>query len=45
MLFRSPESAADRLWTRMRQVADGAATWGEILGEGDEIVARYGQAM
>ena len=41
----TPESAADRLWTRMMQVADGAATWGEILGEGDEIVARYGQAM
>ena len=38
-------SAADRLWTRMWQVAEGAATWGEILGEGDEIVARYGQAM
>ncbi|MBL8690849.1 MAG: UxaA family hydrolase [Rhodospirillaceae bacterium] len=41
----TPESAADRLWVRMMQVADGAATWGEILGEGDEIVARYGQAM
>lgn len=41
----TPESASDRLWTRLRQVADGAATWGEILGEGDEIVARYGQAM
>ncbi len=41
----TPESAADRLWSRMMQVADGAATWGEILGEGDEIVARYGQAM
>lgn len=41
----TPESAADRLWARMMHVADGAATWGEILGEGDEIVARYGQAM
>jgi altronate dehydratase large subunit len=41
----TPESAADRLWTRMMQVAEGASTWGEILGEGDEIVARYGQAM
>ena len=41
----TPESAADRLWARMMQVADGAATWGEILGEGDEIVARYGPAM
>ncbi len=41
----TPESAADRLWARTLQVADGAATWGEILGEGDEVVARYGQAM
>lgn len=41
----TPESAADRLWARMMQVAEGASTWGEILGEGDEIVARYGQAM
>jgi altronate dehydratase large subunit len=41
----TPEAAADRLWTRMLAVADGAATWGEVLGEGDEVVARYGPAM
>jgi altronate dehydratase large subunit len=39
------DAAADRLWTRMLEVADGAATWGEVLGEGDEVVARYGPAM
>jgi altronate dehydratase large subunit len=41
----TPEAAAERLWQRLLQVADGAATWGEILGEGDEVVARYGPAM
>jgi altronate dehydratase large subunit len=41
----TPEAAADRLWQRLLEVADGAATWGEILGEGDEVVARYGPAM
>ncbi|MSP48370.1 MAG: hypothetical protein EXQ95_03475 [Alphaproteobacteria bacterium] len=40
-----PEAAADRLWQRMLEVANGAATWGEVLGEGDEVVARYGPAM
>ena len=41
----SPEAAADRLWRRTLEVASGAATWGEIMGEGDELVARYGPAM
>jgi len=41
----TPEAAADRLWQRLLEVAEGAATWGEILGEGDEVVARYGPAM
>ena len=41
----SPESAADRLWRRTLEVASGAATWGEVLGEGDELVARYGPSM
>lgn len=40
-----PEAAADRLWHRMIDVASGRATWGEILGEGDEAVARFGPAM
>lgn len=37
--------AAERLWSRMLQVAEGTATWGEILGEGDEVVARHGGAL
>ena len=41
----APEVAADRLWQRMLAVASGDATWGEVLGEGDEVVARYGPAM
>ncbi|MBM3533270.1 MAG: hypothetical protein FJX60_09585 [Alphaproteobacteria bacterium] len=41
----APEAAADRLWRRLIEVADGAATWGEVLGEGDEVVARFGPAM
>ena len=41
----APEVAADRLWRRMIDVASGQATWGEVLGEGDEVVARFGPAM
>jgi len=41
----SPESAADRLWRRTLEVASGAATWCEVLGEGDELVARYCPSM
>jgi len=26
-------------------VASGTLTWGEVLGEGDEVVARLGEAL
>ena len=39
------DATAARLYAHALDVASGSATWGEILGEGDEIVARYGQAM
>lgn len=38
----SMESAADRLWKVLLGVASGDATWGEILGEGEEVVSRFG---
>jgi altronate dehydratase large subunit len=41
----TPESAAERMWQRLLAIASGAATWGEVLGEGDEVVARFGPAM
>ena len=36
---------ADALEALMLDVASGTATWGEILGEGDEVVSRFGGAL
>lgn len=41
----SPEALAGELLQRMVGVADGDLTWGEILGEGDEVVSRFGAAL
>jgi altronate dehydratase large subunit len=38
------EEAADRL-DQLLEVASGALTWGEILGEGDEVISRYGAVL
>jgi altronate dehydratase large subunit len=39
------EEAAERLTDRLLEVASGALTWGEILGEGDEVISRYGAVL
>jgi altronate dehydratase large subunit len=39
------EEAADRLVGEILAVASGALTWGEILGEGDEVISRYGAVL
>ncbi len=39
------EHAADRLLALVCEVASGAPTWGEILGESDETPARLGQSF
>jgi altronate dehydratase large subunit len=45
-LGREPiEAAADRLFETLLDVASGTATWGEILGEGEEVVSRFGAAL
>jgi altronate dehydratase large subunit len=45
-LGREPiEAAADRLFQTLLEVASGTATWGEILGEGEEVVSRFGAAL
>ncbi len=45
-LGREPiEAAADRLFQTLLDVASGTATWGEILGEGEEVVSRFGAAL
>jgi altronate dehydratase large subunit len=36
---------ADELWQVMLNVASGTLTWGEILGEGEEVIARFGAAL
>ena len=45
-LGREPiEAAADRLFRTLLDIASGTATWGEILGEGEEVVSRFGAAL
>ena len=39
------EAAADRLADRVLAIASGAFTWGEILGEGDEVISRMGPVL
>lgn len=41
----STSNAADQLMHRLVDVASGTLTWGEVLGEGDEVVARLGEAL
>lgn len=37
--------AADALVARILQIASGALTFGEILGEDDEVIARFGETL
>jgi len=41
----STSNAADQLMHRLVDVASGTLTWGEVLGEGDEVVARLGEEV
>ena len=41
----SLDAAADRLVEHILAVASGALTWGEILGEGDEVISRMGPVL
>jgi altronate dehydratase large subunit len=42
---QTPGDAAQMLLHRLLDVASGTLTWGEVLGEGDEVVARMGEAL
>jgi altronate dehydratase large subunit len=42
---QSMEAAALALRARVLEVASGRATWGEVLGEGDEVLSHYGAAL
>jgi altronate dehydratase large subunit len=42
---RALADAASELFEILSDVASGSLTWGEILGEGDEVVSRYGAAL
>lgn len=39
------EDLADDLVLTICDIAGGTASWGEILGEGDEVVSRFGAAL
>lgn len=39
------EQVVDNLIVRICEVASGALTFGEILGEGDEVIARFGETL
>lgn len=41
----SLDAAADRLALRVLEIASGALSWGEILGEGDEVISRMGPVL
>ncbi|TMV04223.1 hypothetical protein FGK63_18220 [Ruegeria sediminis] len=41
----APEALAERLLATVADVASGTLTWGELLGEGDEVVSRFGAAL
>ena len=41
----SLDAAADRMVDRLLEIASGALTWGEILGEGDETISRFGAVL
>ena len=42
---RSHEEVADALWKSVLEIAQGTATWGELLMEGEEVIARFGAAL
>jgi altronate dehydratase large subunit len=39
------DAAADRLLALLLDIASGSATWGEVLDEGDEVLARLGPSF
>ena len=41
----SIDAAARELLERIVDIASGTLTWGEVLGEGDEVVSRIGEAL
>ncbi|MFT5172140.1 MAG: altronate dehydratase large subunit [Gammaproteobacteria bacterium] len=42
---QSHQQLAHRLWATAMDVAEGSATWGEVLGEGEEVIARFAAAL
>jgi altronate dehydratase large subunit len=42
---QSIDAAARELLERIVDIASGTLTWGEVLGEGDEVVSRIGEAL
>ena len=41
----TPDDAAHELMALLVDIASGSLTWGEVLGEGDEVVSRLGEAL
>ena len=41
----SMAEAGQALCRRVLEIASGEATWGEIVGEGDEVLSRFGPAL
>jgi altronate dehydratase large subunit len=39
------DDAARDLLAQLVDIASGSLTWGEVLGEGDEVVSRLGEAL
>ncbi|MGF1475011.1 MAG: UxaA family hydrolase [Geminicoccaceae bacterium] len=39
------DRVTDELWDRVIEIASGKATWAEILGEDEETISRFGEAL
>jgi altronate dehydratase large subunit len=39
------DDAARELLAQLVDIASGSLTWGEVLGEGDEVISRLGEAL
>lgn len=39
------DHTTDRLWTTVLEIASGSLTYGEILGDHDEVISRFGPAL
>ncbi|MBY6160234.1 UxaA family hydrolase [Mameliella alba] len=45
MTGADPDIMAKALWAEVLATFNGAMTWGEVTGEGNEVISRFGEAL